>query len=66
MLELKMISPVLKGMGRRYTEHPEEPEGTGKWEKDPDFAVILPPTTSTGWNWERLSEGKCIDEILRK
>lgn len=39
---------------RRYAEHTEEPEGTGKSEKDLGFAAMLPPTTSTRWGQEEV------------
>jgi hypothetical protein len=59
LLELKMGAPVLKGMWRRYAEHPEEP---GKWGKDLGFL----PYHQQGGIGKRLSEGQCIDELLRK
>lgn len=54
-----MGAPVLKGMWRRYAEHPEEP---GKWGKDLGFL----PYHQQGGIGKRLSEGQCIDELLRK
>lgn len=43
---------ALKGVGRRDAEQSEELGGAGKWGKDLGFAVMLPFTTPTGWDWE--------------